>query len=275
MSDATGTGNGRSGPGAARRFVHLSADEEGVATIRLERPPVNALNPTVWHELHDVATTLAREPEVRAVVLWGGEKVFAAGADIKAMADESFQSFSAVAVGLQEALRALANLPQIVIAAVTGYALGGGCELALTADFRFAARDARLGQPEMLLGIIPGAGGTQRLPRLVGVQRAKDLIYSGRMVDAQEALQIGLVDAVFDPGEVYGRAVEQARRYAAGPYALRLAKQAIDLGAELDLDSALRLETSLFTACFATRDREVGMRSFLEQGPGKAQFTGS
>ena len=260
--------------GWAFEFVRLTNDAPGVATLRLDRPPVNALNPQVWRELHDAARVLAGDSAVRAVVLWGGDRMFAAGADIKAMAAESYQSFSAVATGLQEALRALASLPQIVIAAITGYALGGGCELALTADFRFAAHDAKLGQPEIMLGLIPGAGGTQRLPRLIGVQRAKELIYSGRMVDAEEARSLGLVDRVVAAEQVYQDALAQAEQYAKGPFAMRLAKQAIDQGAELDLDAALRLETALFTACFATRDREIGMRSFLEHGPGNAEFTG-
>ena len=255
-------------------FVRLTNDAPGVATLRLDRPPVNALNPHVWRELQNAARVLATDSTTRAVVLWGGDKMFAAGADIKAMAAETYPSFSSVAVGLQEALRALATLPQIVIAALTGYALGGGCELALTADFRFAAHDAKLGQPEILLGIIPGAGGTQRLPRLVGVQAARELVYSGRMVDADEALEIGLVDRVVDAGQVYQAALDQAEQYAKGPFALRLAKQAIDQGAELDIDAALRLETALFTACFATRDQQIGMQSFLEHGPGKAEFTG-
>ena len=247
---------------------------DGVAVLRLDRPPVNALNFQVWDELSTAASRLASDADTRAVVLWGGERMFAAGADIKAMADESFQSFAARAVALQEALRAVARLPQIVIAAVTGYALGAGCELALTADFRFAAADARFGQPEILLGIIPGAGGTQRLPRLVGVQRARELVYTGRTVDADEALAIGLVDRVCPAGEVLDVALEQARTYARGPFALRLAKEAIDQGTQLDLDAALRLESSLFTACFATDDREIGMRSFIEHGPGRAEFTG-
>ena len=260
--------------GGTSEFVSVTEEAPGVAVLRLERPPVNALSVQVWRELSAAATALAADTAMRAVVLWGGGKMFAAGADIREMADQSYQSFSAVAGVLQESLRALANLPQVVIAAITGYALGGGCELALTADFRFAARDSRLGQPEILLGIIPGAGGTQRLPRLIGVQQAKELIYSGRMVDAEEALVLGLVDRVCEPDDVYREALEAAQRYAAGPFALRLAKQAIDQGAELDLDAALRLETALFTTCFATRDREIGMRSFLEHGPGRAEFTG-
>jgi enoyl-CoA hydratase/carnithine racemase len=255
-------------------FIRLTIDDDGVAVVRLDRAPVNALNLQMWRELRAVATTLAEDAAARAVVLWGGDKAFAAGADIREMAEETYQSFSSIAVVLQEAVRAVARLPQVVIAAITGYALGGGCEIALAADFRFAARDARLGQPEIRLGIIPGAGGTQRLTRLIGISRAKDLVYSGRMIDAQEALSIGLVDAVVDGNEVFDRALEQARRYAGGPFALRLAKQAIDHGSEVELDEALRLETSLFAASFATEDREIGMRSFLEHGPGRAQFLG-
>jgi enoyl-CoA hydratase/carnithine racemase len=256
-------------------MVHLTVDDDGVAVVRLDRPPVNALNLQMWRELRSVAMALAEDAGVRAVVLWGGERAFAAGADIREMADADYQTFSSVAVVLQEAVRAVARLPQVVIAAITGYALGGGCEVALAADFRYAAQDAKLGQPEIRLGIIPGAGGTQRLTRLVGLSRAKDLVYSGRMVDASEALAIGLVDAVFDAAEVFDRARVQAARYAQGPFALRLAKQAIDQGAELELDEALRLETSLFAACFATQDRETGMRSFLDHGPGKARFRGA
>jgi enoyl-CoA hydratase/carnithine racemase len=254
--------------------IVLSGAGDGVVTLRFDRPPVNALNFQLWDELLDAATVLAADTDARAVVLWGGARVFAAGADIKAMAGESYQSFLARSGGLQEALRALANLPQIVIAAITGYALGAGCELALAADFRFAADDAKLGQPEILLGLIPGAGGTQRLPRLIGMQRARELVYTGRSVDAHEALEIGLVDRVCASGEVYEAALAQARIYARGPFALRLAKQAINQGAEMDLASALQLETTLFTACFATDDREIGMRSFMTDGPGRAEFTG-
>lgn len=257
-----------------REHVSIATDGHGVATLRLDRPPVNALHIPMWRELHDAARELAADTDVRAVVVWGGPRTFAAGADVKAMADESYQSFAAHSAGLQDAVRALAHLPQVVIAAITGYALGGGCEVALAADFRIAAEDAELGQPEILLGIIPGAGGTQRLPRLVGVQRARELIYSGRTVEADEALAIGLVDEVHPADAVYDRAVERARRYAQGPFALRLAKQAVDQGAELELDAALRLETALFTACFATEDRTIGMRSFLDHGPGRAEFTG-
>jgi len=174
---------------------------------------------------------------------------------------------------LQDSFTAVARIPKPVVAAVTGYALGGGCELSLAADFRFAADNAQLGQPEILLGLIPGAGGTQRLTRLVGIQKAKEIVYGGGFVKADEALAIGLVDRVFPADDVYTEALAAARRYAAGPFALRMAKQAIDEGIELDLDNALRLETHLFAATFATEDAREGMESFVANGPGKATFT--
>ena len=170
---------------------------------------------------------------------------------------------------------AVARIPKPVVAAVTGYALGGGCELALCADIRIAADDAKLGQPEILLGVIPGAGGTQRLARLVGPARAKDLIFTGRFVPADEALAIGLVDQVVPPDQVYDTAVAWASRFAAGPaYALRAAKEAIDRGLETDLETGLEIERQQFAALFATEDRGIGMTSFVENGPGKARFVG-
>jgi enoyl-CoA hydratase/carnithine racemase len=176
---------------------------------------------------------------------------------------------------LQSAFTAVARIPKPVVAAVTGYALGGGCELALCADVRFAADDATLGQPEILLGIIPGAGGTQRLTRLVGPSRAKDIIFSGRFVKADEALAIGLVDRVFPADQVYAEAVAWARQFTpAATYALRAAKESIDQGLEVDLDSGLAIERQQFAALFATEDRRTGMSSFVENGPGKAQFEG-
>ncbi len=253
-------------------FVSTSTDEHGVATLRLDRAPVNALSPQVWKELGQAAAELTEDDDVKAVVIWGGPKVFAAGADIKAMNEMTFQEFFARGGALQEAFKALARIPKVTIAAINGYALGGGCELALTADFRYAADNAQMGQPEILLGVIPGAGGTQRLTRLVGLQKAKEMVYGGSFYSASACKEMGLVDMVFPADEVYDKAVEAARRYARGPYALRMAKKAIDEGIEMDLDSALRLETHLFTACFATEDRKRGMDSFLEHGPGKAEF---
>ncbi|WP_329174478.1 enoyl-CoA hydratase/isomerase family protein [Streptomyces sp. NBC_01477] len=252
--------------------VTLEVDD-GVGTIRLDRPPMNALDSATQDRLREVAREAGARPDVRAVVLWGGEKVFAAGADIPEMQAMSYEDMVDRSRPLQEAFTEVALIPKPVVAAVTGYALGGGCELALCADIRIAAEDARLGQPEILLGLIPGAGGTQRLARLVGPSRAKDLIFTGRMVGAAEALAIGLVDQVAPAAEVHSRALAWAARLARGPaYALRAAKQAVDVGLATDLETGLALERTLFAGVFATADRETGMRSFVEQGPGKAEF---
>jgi enoyl-CoA hydratase/carnithine racemase len=256
-------------------YVSVQTDEEGVATIRLDRPPVNALDNQMVAEIAEAAGTVAADEHVASVVIWGGEKVFAAGADIKEMRERSFQDALRHSRRIQEAFRLVAGIPKVVIAAINGFALGGGCELALAADFRYAAEDARLGQPEIKLGLIPGAGGTQRLSRLVGVAKAKEMVYGGGMYAAADSLEMGLVDRVLPSSEVYPAAVEAARGYAKGPYALRLAKQAIDEGLSLDLESALRLETTLFAATFGTDDARTGMDSFLEHGPGKAEFRGN
>ncbi len=253
-------------------FVRLEV-EDGIGTLRLDRPPMNALNAQVQEEIRAAANEAADRPDVRAVVVYGGEKVFAAGADIKEMAAMSYTDMVDRSVALQSSITAIARIPKPVIAAINGYALGGGCELALAADLRVAADDARLGQPEIQLGLIPGAGGTQRLPRLVGPARAKDIVFTGRMVGAEEALAIGLVDRVVPSADVYRTALELAARLATGPaYALRAAKEAIDRGLEVDLDTGLELERVQFAALFATEDRTTGMTSFLENGPGKARF---
>lgn len=255
-------------------FVHLEV-EDTVATIRLDRPPMNALNVQVQEEIREAAHEAAYRDDVRAVVLYGGEKVFAAGADIVEMADMSYVDMVARSGALQSSFSAVADIPKPVVAAVTGYALGGGCELTLCADLRFAAENATFGQPEILLGIIPGAGGTQRLSRLVGPSRAKDLIFTGRFVKADEALRIGLADAVFPADRVYAEAIAWAKRFAHGPaIALRSAKLAVDKGLGVDLASGLEIERTHFAALFATEDKATGMRSFVEQGPGKASFEG-
>jgi enoyl-CoA hydratase/carnithine racemase len=247
----------------------------GIGTIRLDRPPVNAMNDQLTGELADAATAAAAAAEIRAVILYGGEKVFAAGADIGDMAEAGYAEMALRSGRLQAATGLIAGLGKPVIAAITGYALGGGLEIALAADFRVAGENARLGQPEILLGVIPGAGGTQRLPRLVGPARAKDLVFTGRMVRAAEAHAIGLVDVVAPDASVYQAALEMAQRYAAGPaLALRAAKQAIDHGLDVDLASGLEIERLQFAALFATEDQQAGMRSFLERGPGQATFTG-
>jgi enoyl-CoA hydratase/carnithine racemase len=248
---------------------------DGVGTIRLDRPKMNALNHQVQEEIRAAATEAADRDDVKAVVVYGGERVFAAGADIKEMNDMSYTDMVKRSGGLQSALTAVAKIPKPVVAAITGYALGGGCELALCADVRFAADNAVLGQPEILLGIIPGAGGTQRLTRLVGPSRAKDLIFTGRFVQAEEALAIGLVDRVVAADKVYEEAVAWAGQFAgAATYALRAAKETIDRGLEVDLETGLEIERQQFAALFATEDRSIGMGSFVENGPGKAEFVG-
>ncbi|MFC1412220.1 enoyl-CoA hydratase/isomerase family protein [Streptacidiphilus sp. N1-12] len=253
-------------------FVTLEV-EDAVGTIRLARPPMNALDSVMQDQLRAVAEEAAGRADVRAVVLWGGEKVFAAGADIKEMQRMSYTDMVERGGALQESFNAVARIPKPVLAAVTGYALGGGCELALCADIRIAADNAKFGQPEILLGLIPGAGGTQRLSRLVGPSRAKELIFTGRQVRADEALRIGLADQVVPAEEVYPTALALAARLATGPaYALRAAKEAVDRGLETDLDTGLAIERQLFAGMFATEDREIGMRSFVEEGPGKAKF---
>src|SRR5579859_1108625 len=254
-------------------FVRLEV-ADGIGTIRLDRPKVNALNDQVTDELADAARAAAAD-EVRAVIVYGGEKVFAGGADITVMAEAGYAEMALRSASLQEAVGAIAAIPKPVVAAITGYALGGGLELALAADFRVAGERARVGQPEILLGIIPGAGGTQRLPRLVGPARAKDIVFSGRMLAAAEALAIGLVDQVVPDDSVYQAALDMVKRYAQGPaLALRAAKQAIDTGLGVDLATGLEIERLQFAALFGTEDQRAGMRSFLENGPGKATFTG-
>src|SRR3954462_4145684 len=231
--------------------------DQAVATIRLDRPPMNAINSGVQEELRAAAAQVTQDDAVRAVVLYGGEKVFAAGADVKEFAGQDHAHLMRDAARVMSAVDALARIPKPVIAAVTGYALGGGCELALAADFRVSADNAKWGQPEILLGVIPGAGGTQRLARLIGPAKAKDLIFTGRFVDAEEALQLGLVDVVVGADEVYDTAHAMAAKFARGPaLALRAAKTAIDVGLQTDLASGLRLESQLFAGLFATEDKQ-------------------
>ncbi|MEH0418364.1 enoyl-CoA hydratase/isomerase family protein [Streptomyces sp. B21-083] len=246
---------------------------EGVGTLRLDRPPMNALDVATQDRLKELAEEATRRDDVRAVVVYGGEKVFAAGADIKEMQAMDHAAMVARARALQDSFTAVARIPKPVVAAVTGYALGGGCELALCADYRIAGDNAKLGQPEILLGVIPGAGGTQRLSRLIGPSRAKDLIFTGRMVKADEALSLGLVDRVVPAADVYTEAHAWAAKLAQGPaIALRAAKESIDAGLETDLETGLTIERNWFAGLFATEDREIGMRSFVEEGPGKAKF---
>jgi enoyl-CoA hydratase/carnithine racemase len=253
-------------------FVRVERDG-AIATIRLDRPPANALAEPVSLELWDAARDVEADDGIRAVVVWGGERIFAAGADVKAMVEFGPREVEPSVGALEGALRHLEAIPKPVIAAINGYALGGGCELALACDFRYAAADARLGLPEIRLGIIPGAGGTQRLPRLVGLSRARDLIFSGRHVDADEALDMGLVDAVASPGSVYDEALARARAFAAGPaMGYRAAKIALAAVGDRPLHAGLDVEREVFRELFATQDQKEGMRAFLEKR--QPRFTG-
>jgi enoyl-CoA hydratase/carnithine racemase len=259
---------------ATPEFVTLQV-EDGVGTIRLDRPKMNAIDEQLHLEVRAAAQEATERADVRAVVLYGGERVFAAGADIKAMSQLDGAGMSQWGYELTTSFTTVAHIPKPVIAAITGYALGGGYELALCADFRVLGASAKIGQPEILLGVIPGAGGTQRLARLVGPAKAKDLVFTGRHVGAEEALEIGLADAVVPDDEVYTTAVAMARKFAEGPpLALAAAKRAIDHGLDLSLAEGLAVETRLFAELFDTEDQKTGMRSFLESGPGKAQFSG-
>ena len=251
--------------------------EQGIGTIRIDRPrAMNALNDEIQEAIRELAGEVTARKDVSAVIVYGGEKVFAAGVDVKEMEAMSYTDMVDRASALSACFTAVAQIPKPTLAAVTGFALGGGCELALCCDFRIAGEGAKLGQPEILLGIIPGAGGTQRLARLLGPSRAKDLVFTGRFVDAQEALDIGLVDAVVPAADVYSVARERMSRFVGGPaYALRAAKEAIDRGLDVDLATGLAIETAQFAALFATRDRKAGMASFIADGPGKATFEGA
>jgi len=245
-----------------------------LAVLRVDRPPVNAFDQRMWDLFAAVAASLHGDTDYRAVVITGGPRHFAAGADIRGLLELSPERFTERNRVLQGAFHTLATAPQITIAAVSGYALGGGCELALAADFRFAGRSAKFGLPEITLGIMPGSGGTQRLPRLVGPARARELILSGRTVGADEALAIGLADRVLEDADLLDVAVEEGLRYARGPLALRHAKRAVEAAADLPLEAGLGLEADLIGRCFASEDGQRGLRSFLEEGPGKASFSG-
>ena len=254
-------------------FVRVELAESGVATLRLDRPKVNALNEQLAGEIGEAVDGLATNEQARAVVVWGGERVFAAGADIKEMESLDATRMFRYIGRFQDVFTRLERLPQPTIAAINGYALGGGCELSLACDFRICAEDSQLGQPEIKLGVIPGAGGTQRLPRLIGPARAKDIIFTGRFVGAEEAERIGLVDRVAAPDKVYETALDLAEELARGPsVALMAAKQAIDNGLETDLQNGLLIERQAFAALFASEDQKIGMRAFVEKS--EAKFVG-
>jgi enoyl-CoA hydratase len=254
-------------------LVLVDRRDDGVVVLTLNNPKVNALSRELLADLQAAAEDLTANPP-GAVVVTGGERIFAAGADIgqfggPAEARETGGAFHA-------ALNALAALPRFVIAAVNGYALGGGCELALACDYRIASERAVFGQPEVLLGIIPGGGGTQRLPRLVGPSRAKEMMITGRQVAAEEALRIGLADEVVPADQVLPRALALAAEVARGAVlAQGMIKQAVNDGLDEPIADGLHREWELFEAVFRTNDSQAGIASFLADGPGKATFTGT
>jgi enoyl-CoA hydratase/carnithine racemase len=253
-------------------LVHVERRRDGVAVVRLDHPKVNALSSALLEQLEAVALDLTEDPP-GAVVVTGGDRIFAAGADISEFGgpDEA----QVIGGSFVRTFDAVAAIPRCVIAAISGFALGGGCELALACDLRIASERAKLGQPEILLGIIPGGGGTQRLARLVGPAKAKDMILTGRQVGAEEALRIGLVDEVVPPDALHDRAYALAAELAQGAVvAQALAKRAIDDGLQDALAAGLDLEQELFAQVFASDDAGIGVASFLEHGPGKARFTG-
>jgi enoyl-CoA hydratase/carnithine racemase len=245
----------------------------GVVVLRLNNPPMNALSTAALAALRDAARAVGADRTVKAVVVAGGEKAFAAGADISEFGDQDAARH--IAGAFRDAFDAIAAISRPVIAAVRGYALGGGLELAMACDLRVASETARVGQPEILLGIIPGAGGTQRLARLVGPARAKELIWSGRQVRAEEAHAIGLVDRLAAPLEVEDAALHWAAELAKGAVAaMGLAKHAIDDGLGRPLAEGLDLERDAFVEVFGSEDARTGVQSFVANGPGKATFAG-
>lgn len=255
--------------------VRLEVDAgTGVGTLVLDGPPLNVLDLRTWDRLGVLVAAVATDARVRALVVRGAPRAFAAGADVAEMAGWDADAARAAADRVHAVLDALAALPLVTVAAVSGYALGWGCELALACDLRLAADNAKMGFPEVPLGVLPGGGGTQRLPRLVGPARAKDLVLSGRIVDMAEAGRIGLVDAVHPADALLPEADAAAARFAAGPASQALAKRAIDDGLELPLDEGLCRERELFAAAFTTRDAATGLASFLAAGPGVARFEG-
>jgi enoyl-CoA hydratase/carnithine racemase len=250
-----------------RESVRLEVDD-GVGVIHLDRPPANAFDLRMSVELLETVQAAAADDRVGALVLTGGDRLFAAGADIEEMAEHSPQDIVPQVEALGGACDLLERIDKISIAAMRGAAVGGGLEVALGCDLRYLADDGRVGQPEILLGVIPGAGGTQRLVRHVGPGRTRELVYTGRLVDAAEALALGIVDLVLPPAEILPRAIEDARSFARGPrQALAAAKAAILAASERPGPEGSRVERERFVALFGTPDQREGMRAFLDKRP--------
>jgi enoyl-CoA hydratase/carnithine racemase len=243
-----------------------------VAVVRIDRPKVNALNAQVVEELDAACSTITDDRSIRAAVVHGGERTFSAGADLKEMAAGTPDDVRKRVGALQAVCGRIEALNVVTIAAINGYALGGGCEIALACDFRIGSRTTRIGQPEIVVGLIPGAGGTQRLPRLVGPARAKWMIFTGEFVDAERAHEWGLVDEIAE-GDAVELALERAARYASGPtLSLAAAKRAINHAVRAD---GYELELNEFVKLFDTQDTRHGLESFEKDGPGKATYRGS
>jgi Enoyl-CoA hydratase/carnithine racemase len=246
-------------------FVDLQVGQ-GVGLVRLDRPPVNAIDHQVGKELLDVFAEAASRKDVGALVIWGGPRIFSAGADVGAMSELDPEQIRPVVTALGDALDLLEAMDKISIAAVNGYALGGGLELALAADLRYLARDAQVGQSEVKLGVIPGAGGTQRIARLAGPSVARDLIYSGRILPASEAADLRLCQRIVEPKDVLEVAMDDARGFASGPRAaLAAAKKAIRAAVETPGAAGLAREKDLFVELFGSHDQREGMGAFLDK----------
>ena len=248
--------------------------ENGIATITINRPKaLNALNLATMTELKDVVAKIAVDPEVKVVIITGsGSKSFVAGADIVEMSTKNAVQGRTFGILAQDVFTRIENLPQPVIAAVNGYALGGGCELACACDFRYASENAKFGQPEVGLGITPGFGGTQRLPRVVGRGYGKELIFTAQMIDAQEAYRIGLVNKVVPQEQLMDEVKKTAKKIASNAkIAVQLAKAAVNRGINCDVITGIAYEAEVFGLCFATEDQKEGMAAFVEKR--KANFT--
>jgi len=248
-------------------LVHLEVDD-GVGIVRLDRPPANAISLQLSTELVDALEEAGSRDDVGALVLWGGPKLFAAGADIKEMVDDDQDEIREQVTKLGDACELLEVTPKISIAAITGFALGGGFELSLACDLRYAADDSHLGQPEVKLGVFPGAGGTQRMTWLAGAGVARDLTYTGRQIEAEEAKALGLIERIFPSGEVFETAVRDARAFAQGPrLALAAAKEAIQAAVRTPGPASIARERELFISLFGSDDQSEGMRAFIEKRP--------
>ena len=256
-------------------MTNILLEKKGlIAVATINRPKaLNALNSEVLTDLDELVSAVKADADIRALVITGsGEKAFVAGADIGEMSTLTKEGGEAFGKHGNNVFRAIETLPIPTIAAVNGFALGGGCELAMSCDIILASEKAKFGQPEVGLGITPGFSGTQRLPRRVGIAKAKELIFSGRMIRADEAREIGLVNAIYAPEELLPGALEMARSFVKNaPIAVKYAKACIDRGMQMDMDDAIAVENELFAMCFATHDQKEGMGAFLEKRP--AQFT--